>query len=35
LRALQKAAEAPGLSGEQRRELEQEIADLRANPQAL
>ena len=35
LRALQKAAEAPGLSGEQRRELEQEIADLRANPQSL
>jgi tetratricopeptide (TPR) repeat protein len=35
LRALQKAAEAPGLSDEQRRELEQEIADLRSNPQAL
>jgi tetratricopeptide (TPR) repeat protein len=35
LRALEKAAEAPGLSDEQRRELEQEIADIRANPAAL
>jgi len=35
LRALQKAAAAPGLSDEQRRELEQEITDLRANPLAL
>ena len=35
LRALQKAAEAPGLSDEQRRELEQEIADIRANPASL
>jgi hypothetical protein len=35
LRALQKAAEAPGLSAVQRRELEQEIADIRANPAAL
>jgi hypothetical protein len=35
LRALQKAAEAPGLSDGQRRELEQEIADIRANPAAL
>lgn len=34
LRALRRAAEAPGLSAEQRRELEQEIADLEARPEA-
>jgi tetratricopeptide (TPR) repeat protein len=32
LRSLQIAAEAPGLTAEQRRELEDEIATLRANP---
>lgn len=35
LRALEKAAAAPGLSAEQRSELEQEISDIRANPGAL
>ena len=35
LRALEKAAAAPGLSAEQRNELEREIADIRANPAAL
>jgi tetratricopeptide (TPR) repeat protein len=35
LRALEKAAAAPGLSTEQRNELEREIADIRANPAAL
>jgi tetratricopeptide (TPR) repeat protein len=34
LRALRLAAQAPGLSPEQRRELEQEIADLEARPEA-
>jgi hypothetical protein len=34
LRALEKAAAAPGLSAEQRQELEQEIADLRSAPGA-
>jgi tetratricopeptide (TPR) repeat protein len=35
LRALEKAAAAPGLSAEQRSELEREIADIRSNPGAL
>lgn len=35
LRELEKAAAAPGLSAQQRAELEQEIADIRANPNAL
>lgn len=35
LRALEKAAAAPGLSAGQRSELEREIEDLRANPAAL
>ncbi|MEX1045686.1 MAG: hypothetical protein WEC73_06120 [Chthoniobacterales bacterium] len=35
LRSLQIAAEAPGLTAEQRRELEEEITTLRANPAAL
>ena len=34
LRALRLAAAAPGLSAEQRRELEQEIADLEGRPEA-
>jgi GNAT superfamily N-acetyltransferase len=34
LRALEKAAEAPGLTDEQRRELEQEIAQIRSSPGA-
>ena len=34
LRSLQIAAEAPGLTAEQRRELEEEITTLRANPAA-
>lgn len=34
LRALEKAADAPGLSTEQRKELQQEIADLRSSPGA-
>ena len=34
LRSLEKAAAAPGLSDEQRREIEREISDLRASPGA-
>jgi len=34
LRSLEKAAAAPGLSDEQRREIEREINDLRASPGA-